>query len=184
MLQLQEQHRTLHSLCLRPNVRFENQGANEEVLLTMRAHPITLLPFFLNAAIFLFLIFLSNFIIFHFLTSFQLAYINVFFILFIFMYVWIGIVNWYFNIGIVSNQQIIDVDFSAIGNKELTRTKLSHVEDITVKTGGFVPGLFDFGNIFVQTAGSEINTEFINIAHPGDAQHIIQNILEEYGSAK
>jgi len=184
MPQLQERHRTLHSFCIRPNVHFENQGPQEEVLLTMRAHPVTLVPFLLNALIFLSLIFVSDFFIVHFLTSFQILYLNVFFMVFIFIYVWIGVVNWYFNIGIVSNQQIIDVDFSAIGNKELTRTKLSHVEDITVKTGGFFPGLFDYGNVFIQTAGTEINTEFMNIAHPSDAQHAIQNILEEYGSNK
>ncbi len=184
MLQLQEKHRTLHSLCIKPSVHFKDQGQNEEVLLTMRAHPATILPFFFNAFIFFMLIFISNFFIAPFLTSFQLLYINVFFILFIFMYVWVGIVNWYFNIGIVSNQQIIDVDFSVTGNKELTRTKLSHVEDMTLKTGGFFPGLFDYGNIFIQTAGSEVNTEFINVSHPGEVQHIIQNILEEYGSIK
>lgn len=183
MLQLPEKHRTWHSFCTHPDVRFENQGQNEEVLLTMRAHPITLFPFILNSLIFFILIFSLNMFIAHFLTQFQLIYINSFLIMFILLYIWIGIINWYFNVGIVSNQQIVDVDFSAIGNKELTRTKLGKVEDITVKTGGFFPGLFDFGNIFIQTAGTEVNTEFIHIAHPNDAQHIIQSILEEYGTA-
>jgi hypothetical protein len=89
--------------------------------------------------------------------------------------------NWYFNMGIVTNKQIIDVDFSALSFRNVSRTELDHIEDITVKVSGFASSIFDFGNIFIQTAGSEINTEFINIPHPSRAAHIIQDILKQYG---
>lgn len=77
--------------------------------------------------------------------------------------------------------QIIDVDFNILTFKEITRTELTHVEDVTVKTSGFISGIFDFGNIYIQTAGSEINSEFIMVPHPARATKIIEDILKQYG---
>lgn len=181
MLQLEESHSSLHALCVRPDVRFDSQRDGETVLLSMRAHPITLVPAFFNTIVFFILIFFLNFIIPQFVAAHSIFYINVFFIFFVFMYLWMQIVNWYFNIGLVTNMQIIDVDFNILTFKEITRTEVTHVEDVTVKTSGFISGIFDFGSIYVQTAGSEINSEFIMIPHPARAAKIIEDILKQYG---
>lgn len=86
--------------------------------------------------------------------------------------------------GIVTNKQIIDIDFNALTFRNVTRTELNHVEDISVKVSGFASSIFNYGNLFVQTAGSEINTEFMQIPDPARAAHIIQDILKENGSTK
>lgn len=77
--------------------------------------------------------------------------------------------------------QIIDVDFNALTFRNVTRTELANVEDISVKLIGFISSIVDYGNIFIQTAGTEINTEFLNVPNPTKAAHIIQDILKEYG---
>ena len=175
---------TWHALCVRPDIRFKGQENDEEVLLTMRAHPITLLSILFNALILFMFIFIGNFFIVPFLKVSQVIYIDIFFLFIIFLYIWIGIINWYFNMGIVTNQEVVETEFSVIGTKKITRTELPHIEDITAKSGGFIPGIFDYGNIFLQTAGTLINTEFVNSPHPGEAAHIIQEILQEYGNLK
>jgi len=184
MIQLEESHSLLHALCVRPGIQFENQGNEEEVLLSLRAHPITLLPTLINSIIIFILTFLSGFVLGQFLSSLQLIYVTVFFYFAAFVYLWFQIINWYFNIGIVTNKQIVDVDFSALSYRNITRTELTHVEDVSVKVSGFISSIFDFGNVFVQTAGSEINTEFIQIPHPARAAHIIQDILKQHGTTE
>ncbi len=184
MLQLTESHSALHSLCVKPGIQFENQKAEEEVLLSLRAHPITLISTFFNAILLVILIFFSSFILGQFLEPIQLTYILVFFSFVTFIYVWFQIINWYFNIGIITNKQIVDVDFSALTYRNVSRTELSHIEDITVKVSGFVSSIFNYGDVFVQTAGSEINTEFLQIPNPARAAHIIQDILKEHGIDK
>jgi len=183
MSQLEESHSTLHSLCVRPNVQFDSQRDDETVLLSMRAHPVTLVPAFFNTIVFFILIFFLNFVISQLISVRSVLYINIFFIFFVFVYLWMQIVNWYFNIGLITNMQIIDVDFNILTFKEITRTELAHVEDITVKTSGFISGIFDFGSIYIQTAGSEINSEFIMIPHPARAAKIIEDILKQYGNS-
>lgn len=177
-------HSTLHALCFKPDIHFTNQKEGEIVLLSLRTHPITLLPAIFNILIIFILMSSLNFIIPQFLGWFATLYINVFFIFFLCIYAWILFTNWYFNIGIITNQQIIDIDFNIVLSKEMTRTGLTSVEDVTVKTSGFFPGIFNYGNIFIQTAGTQINTEFLAIPRPGKVGQIIQDIIRQYGRSK
>ncbi|MEK9169247.1 MAG: hypothetical protein AAB788_00730, partial [Patescibacteria group bacterium] len=105
--------------------------------------------------------------------------INLFFIIFILSYIWFNILNWYFNVGIITNKRVIDIDFYAVLYKEITNAQLGRIEDTTVKSGGYIESFFDYGSIFVQTAGTEANVEFINVPHPSDAVQIINKLLSK-----
>ena len=86
---------------------------------------------------------------------------------------------WYFNLGIITTERVIDVDFSTILYKERTTAYYDKIEDVTVKTGGFLASIVNYGNIFVQTAGTEANIEFMNIPEPGKVAEIINNYVEK-----
>ena len=184
MLQLEESHSLFHALCVNPGIKFENQKDDEKVLLSLRAHPITLVPTLVNSIIIFVFIFFSSFLLGQFLNPMQLIYTIMFFCFVTFIYIWSQIINWYFNIGIVTNRQIVDVDFSVFSYRDVTRTELTHIEDISVRVSGFFSSIFDYGNVFVQTAGSEINTEFKQIPHPALAAHIIQEIIKQDETTK
>ncbi len=172
-------HKYFHSFCIRPNTRFQTQGDNEVVIVMFRAHPITLLLPLFNGFLLFLLFFFANFYIVSFLNVRAILFLNFFFVVVLFNYVWYNLINWFFNVGIVTNNQIVDVDFNVTLYKEVTYTQLSHVEDVTAKSGGYFATLFNFGNLFVQTAGSEINTEFLRIPHPTDAAKIINELVEK-----
>jgi hypothetical protein len=176
---LQTSHKLFHSFCIKPATRFDTQGAGEEVLLVLRAHPITLFPIFTNGLFLFFILFFCNFFFPSFLNYSQILFINIFILVFIANYLWFGFLNWYFNMGIITNRGIVDVDFNLVIYKETTYTLLSHIEDITSKSGGFLESVFDFGNLFIQTAGTERNTEFLNIPHPSGAAKIINSIIHK-----
>ncbi len=50
------------------------------------------------------------------------------------------------------------------------------MEDVTAKSGGFFASIFNFGNVFVQTAGTEVNLEFHNIPRPAEVTRIINSL--------
>ena len=102
-----------------------------------------------------------------------------FFTIIIFSYIWFNILNWYFNVGIITSKRVIDIDFYAVLYKEITNAQLGRIEDTTVKSGGYLESFFDYGSIFVQTAGTEANVEFINVPHPSDAVQIINKLLSK-----
>ena len=182
MVPLVEKHTLFHAFCIKPKIRFENQADDEEVLLSLRAHPVTLLPILFNGFIIYIFIFVAGFILGQFLNWVQVLYTMVFFYFVTFIYLWSQLINWYFNVGFVTTKQIIDVNFNIFTFRNVTRTDLHHIEDVTVRVSGFLASIFDFGNIYVQTAGTEVNTEFIQVQHPTQAARIIQDILKEHGN--
>lgn len=92
-------------------------------------------------------------------------------------YIWFNFLNWFFNVGVVTTLRIIDVDFTSVIYKEVTETRLDRVEDITSKSGGYFESFFDYGNVFVQTAGKDTYIEYMNVPKPSEAVRIIDELI-------
>ena len=172
-----------YSYCLNPQSKFDTQEDDEKIYLLLRSHPFTQIGWILSSIFLFILLFISNFFIQSFFNLGQIFIINLFFIIFILSYIWFSILNWYFNVGIITSKRVIDIDFYAVLYKEITVAQLGKIEDITVKSGGYFESLFDYGSIFVQTAGTEANVEFIDVPYPSDAIQIINKLLsKKHGS--
>lgn len=169
-------HHVLHAYNINPNARFETQSSTERVILLLRAHPFTQIPWVVNTGFLVLLLIVSDFFLPLVLSGPQIVFINVFSIVFILSYAWINFLHWFFNVGLVTNERIVDIDFSQIIYKEVTATKLEKVEDVTSKSAGYFGSLFNYGDVFVQTAGTEVNIEFIEIPRPGDVVGIINEL--------
>ncbi len=169
-------HSLLHAFCIRPNAKFESQLEGEEIILLLRAHPITQLPWILNGIFIFILLMFIDFFAGTLFSAEQFLIFNVGIIAFIFAYYWFNFLSYFFNVGLITNKRVLDVDFHAVIYKEVTEARVEKIEDITAKTGGYAASLFNFGNVFVQTAGSELNIEFINVPRPTDVVKIINSI--------
>lgn len=164
-------------------VRFETQEPGESIILLLRKHWITnviwifisLLLLILPIIVFP-LVALSGIIPTHFSGSFLSVVILVWYLL-AFSYILVNFLLWYFTVSIVTNERIIDIDFINILNKRFSATRISKVEDVTMKRGGFIRAIFDFGDIFVQTAGTEVEFEFLAVPKPEQIVRIINELM-------
>lgn len=172
-------HRYLHSFCVYPSTTFEGQNKDETVILLLRAHPITLLPWIISAGVLFIIPFFFSFLIQQFFSVSQLIFFIGSWYSILFSYILVNLLNYLFNVGIVTNQRVIDVDYFNILYKEVNATLISKIEDVTTKIGGFVRSLFHFGNVFVQTAGAEINIEFPDVPEPTEAAQIINDLMQQ-----
>lgn len=170
-------HRFLHAFCTYPSLRFETQSESEQVILLLRAHPITQVFWILTAFIMIVLSFFISLFLEPILTISQLIFTLLFWYAIIVSYVFLNILNWLFNVGMVTNERIVDIDFHGTLYKEVSASSIGKIEDVTIKTGGFAASLFHYGNLFIQTAGTEGNIEFINIPNPTQAASIINNLM-------
>lgn len=177
MNNLKPSHNILHSFCIKPGYRFETQHPTEQIILVLRAHPITQIPWIFNSFILSILLILINIVLPNFLTFSQIIFFNLLGLAVIFAYVLFNFLSWFFNVGIITNERIIDVDFHAVIYKEVTETQLGKVEDVTAKSAGFFSSIFNYGNIFVQTAGTEVNIEFPNVPRPAEVTKIINQLV-------
>lgn len=175
-----EHHQFFHSFCSYPKIKFSIQENDEEIILVLRMHPITQIFWLVNGIIFFIVLFLFNIFFSSYFSLNQIFFFNIFFISLIFSYLWFNFLNWYFNVGIITNKRVIDIDYHGVIYKEFTVAKLNKIEDITSKTGGYLQSIFDYGNVFIQTAGTEVNIEFINIPQPSKVVSVINNLLTRH----
>jgi membrane protein YdbS with pleckstrin-like domain len=162
-----------------PKICGDFKEKEEEVILLIRAHPFTQIYWFLNGIFIFFILLAINYVFFPYLDLSQKLFINVFVVVIIFSYWWFNFLSWYFNVGIVTNKRIIDIDFYGLIYKEITSAKLEKIEDITVKSGGFFASIFNYGNIFIQTAGTQVNIEFFNVPSPNKVRALINSLTTE-----
>lgn len=170
-------------------VTFETQETGEKIILLLRAHLVTLVPRIL-VTIFLFfvpfivplLLMPLNVSIFEILNRGQVFLLTVFWYLFVFGVGFYGFIHWYFNVYLVTNERVVDIDFNGLLNKQIAYAKLTQIEDVTHKTIGFFGTFFHYGNIYVQTAGTAREFEFHAVARPDDvAKEIVEQMRKEEG---
>lgn len=164
------------------NCRFEGQDPDEKILLLLRAHPITNLSWIIPAVLlFVFPFFLPKVIS---LLNINLPQIPplygiVFLIinyLLVLVIVFEGFLHWYFNVYIVTDKNIIDVDFHSVLFKNIDVAPLRNIEDTSSSMGGLLNAIFHYGNVFIQTAGASRNIDFTDVLRP---HHVADFILDE-----
>ncbi len=184
-------HETQHmnifsSFCKDPKgVTFQTQKHDEVIILFLRSHFLTNLYWIVISLILTFIpviivafssVFgiqiLSSPLASHFTTIYVLFYY-----LIVFSFIFINFLHWFYNVFIVTSERVVDIDYSDIVIHNIAVTKLSHIQDVNYTQSGFIPTLFNYGNLFVQTAGTEINFEAIAIPKPREATHIIGDLI-------
>lgn len=163
-------------------VAFESQEKGEKIILLLRAHIVTLVP---PALMVLFLIFLPlivpailtvlrlDLLV---ITSKQTFWLIISYYLFVVGLTFYRFIFWYFNVYILTNERVVDVDFRGILHKETSYAKLNQIQDISPKVIGFFGTFFHFGNVYIQTAAEKPEFEFHHVPNP---EVVAQEILEQ-----
>lgn len=163
------------------DIRFETQEQEEKIILFMRQHVIFLVPTIFLAI----LLVLAPSVLVPFMLRFMhlpirlpVGYIIVgtlFWYVAAFGVVLIRFLRWFYNIYIVTDKRVVDIDFVNLLYKEFSEAQLSKIQDMTFKTGGFFSALFNFGNVVIQTAGELPNFDFESVPNP---EKVVQTISE------
>lgn len=156
------------------NISFETQGSDEEIVLLLRRHWIVNIPgMLLIVLLILAPLCLSFFPLLSFLPSRFRVIAIIMWYLFILSFLFEKFLWWFFNVYIITDRRVIDIDFHSLVYKEISEAELEKIQDITYKTGGFMSALFDFGTVFIQTAATEAQIEFEDILQPAKVVKIL-----------
>ena len=91
-----------------------------------------------------------------------------------------GFFDWYFDVFIVTDERIIDIDFYNLIYKNISSTKIENIEDVTYNISGPLPSLLNFGMVLIQTAGEKPLFEIYDTPQPAKVTKLINEmILEE-----
>jgi len=163
------------------NITFETQESEEKIILLLRKHFITNVSWILITILMIFAPLILRWI--PLLEFFPWRFKFMTIIMWYLMttaFVFEKFLSWYFNVFIITDERIVDVDFISLAYKEITETKIDRIQDITFTMGGAVRSLFNYGDVFVQTAGQIPRVEFEDVAKPDKVAKILnQLILQE-----
>jgi hypothetical protein len=175
------------SFCVDPvGTSFETQEDGEQILLFLRSHFITNVPWIITAVFFIvFPLIIQQILTFNpfllpmfaFISpSFLFILLGIYYLL-IFSFVFISFITWFYNIGLITNIRVIDIDFSDLVYHDVAVTKLNIIEDVRYTQTGFVRSLFNYGDVFVETAGNTDDFDFLAVPKPAQVVNIIQNLI-------
>ncbi|MDD3532289.1 MAG: PH domain-containing protein, partial [Candidatus Shapirobacteria bacterium] len=160
-------------------VRFANKDKDEEALVVLRRHPATNASWVILTIIMFFALSFN----FHFNwlgslpVSLQLTS-NYAWLVLTLLVAWSGFLSWYFNVSVISDKRIVDVDFHDLIYREVSDANLEKIEDVTHNMGGLFGIIFNFGDIYIQTAGAKPQIEFLKVPHPAEVASILRKLRE------
>jgi len=171
----------LSAFVARPKkTNFETQYDGEEVILLLRRHLITNLSWLLLAVLLVFApILVINFPFINFLPSrFQFIFLLMWY-LFVFAYTLESFLSWYFNVYIITDERVVDVDFYNLAYKEISDAEIENIEDVTLVMGGATQTIFNFGNVRIQTAGQVPEFCFELVPQPAKIVDVLKQLQIE-----
>lgn len=161
-------------------ISFDSQSSDEDIILVLRKHPITQLKWVFLALLFAIVpIFLPAFTeLLSIPDRFQLAFL-LFWYLLLTGYVLESFLTWFFNVYIVTDERIIDVDFVSLIYRNVSSAKIDNIEDVTASTGGAVRAMFNFGSVRIQTAAANAEFEFEDVPKPNKVTKLLNELILE-----
>jgi hypothetical protein len=169
------------------NVHFRGQDSGETIRLLLRAHPITNLKWIISAIIVFFIPFflpdlfrLINLNLGPLPTEYLMALVIINYLL-VLVIVFEGFLGWYFNVYIISSKNIVDIDFHSLLSSNIDLTPLKNVEDTNSDQKGLLASIFNYGNVYVRSAGTTTLTDFHDIPKP---HQVADFVIDESEKAK
>lgn len=104
-----------------------------------------------------------------------LGSIYYFFIITLFFRSWI---DYYLDLGIITNERIVDIEQNGLFARSISAQKLYRVQDVTAEVKGFLPTLFHYGDIHIQTAGTEEHFILYQVPHPYETVKKILDLVK------
>jgi len=162
------------------NLHFATQNADEHIILVLRKHPLTQLPWILAAIGFalLPLLFTAVGLMAFLPASYQFAGFLIWYLL-LTGYIIESFLTWFFNVNIITDERIIDVDFLSLIYRNISAAKIDNIEDVSAVTGGAIRSMFDFGTVYVQTAAQQREFDFHDVPHPSRVTKLLNELILE-----
>jgi len=174
-------HSPLSAFCYFPDrINFIQQDKEEQVVLLLRRHPITNLGWIITS---FFLLIAPGFV--SVLPAFEalppgfktVSYMLWYLIIFSFIYE--KFLSWFYNVNVVTDERIFDVDFVHLIYREITDANLDQIQDVTVTIGGGIRTIFNYGDVIIQTAAEIPQIEFEAVPNPDGVAKILRELRVE-----
>ena len=171
----------LSAFVVRPkNIRFETQERKEKIILLLRRHWITNLAWiFLTMILTISPFFFSRVPGIALLLTRYAVIILIPWYLFVFAFILESFLTWYFNVNIVTDERIVDINFYSLLYKEISHCKIDKIQDVSFNMGGIMGTFFNYGNVLIQTASEVPVFQFEAVPQPALVVRKLNDLILE-----
>lgn len=94
--------------------------------------------------------------------------------------------DFYFDIWIITNWRIIDLDLKGLFNIELgSMLDLDHIQEINTDVHGIIQNILNVGTLYIQTAATlQGQFKFLDVGNPASIDGVIRNAQVQLESTK
>lgn len=169
-------------------LRFETQEKDETVVLFLRQHIIMLVPWILLGGILILIPSVGLPVIlrfFHASIHIPVGYIivgTIFWYIASCGFIFSKFLYWFFNIFIVTDERIIDIDFINLLSKDVAEAKIFRIQDMSYQARGILATMFNYGDVTIETAGEQPNFSFESVPKPSEVVDIIGDLTKKKGT--
>jgi hypothetical protein len=159
-------------------ISFETQEDQEKIILMLRHHPIVNVGWILITIVLLgiptFLGYLGVFSSFP--SGFSL-FVTLVIYLIALTYAIEGFLGWYYDVYFVTNFRIVDINFYNLISKKVSDAEVSKIQNTSYTTHGFLGAVFNYGNVFIQTAAKIPEFKFTSVPNPDKVAGILDDFM-------
>jgi len=169
------------SILVKPKVfSFREKDTDEEIILVLRRHWITNLTWILITIFMLIspILRISVPLLDFFPPAYQFISI-IFWYLVTIAYSFEQLLSWYFNVYIITDERVVDIDFNNLLSKNYSEAKISMIQDVTSTITGVGQTFFNYGNVQIQTAAEVPEITFEKVSNPEIIIKVLGKLRQE-----
>ena len=164
-------------------VHFETQNPYETIFVLLRPHLLTNLGWVITSAISIVIPLVIIYLTEQFavrLDDFvepikQMVILSIYYS-FVLTYIVFNFLDWYYDIYLVTNQRVVDYEFKPITSYKVFEVALEDIQDIRSKTVGFLPSIFNYGDVVISSAAETGSFKFHAVPRPNKFRDIIGDL--------
>ena len=165
-------------------IRLHAMENGERILLLVRRARITNTPWILTGGLLLIgplmITTLLSFTNLTFPFSAQFIFIvTIFYYEGVFTYLFVNFIIWFYNISLVTTRRIVDIDYQGLVFKNVSATMNDKISDVSFHQKSAVETFFNYGDIRIQTQGTQEEFLLEKLPRPG---HLVKSIQELIGT--
>lgn len=95
------------------------------------------------------------------------------YLLFIWLLFFFSIIDYFLDIWIITDKRIIDIQQNGFFSRAISEQMVAKIQDISSDTHGFLPTVWKYGNLTVQTAAQTNKFYFEEISNPEEVRDLL-----------
>ncbi len=97
----------------------------------------------------------------------------------IFLFFYSFFVEFYLDYWVITNDRLVDIRQISLFARTISEVDLYQIQDVTSEVHGFFPTIFNYGNIYLQTAGPIPKFVLYNVPNPDMLRQAIIELSSE-----